>query len=281
MPLSNLQVEILHLLASRRNPESYVAGSVPLNRDGPRFSSDIDIFHPREEAAATAAVADTAALADEGFTIQWLRQEPGLHAAEVRRRGESMKLEWVRDSDFRFFPLLQDELFGYMLHVIDIATNKAMAAAGRQAPRDVLDLLYIHERHLPLGAVIWAAVEKAPGFTPEGLINEIRRNARYRADDYAALAMAEPIDATAVAQRLRGALNEAETFVRAMPPGKEGLLFLKDGKPVQPDPERLDNYVEHAGQLRGHWPSSSEISSAMLERYGKPTLYTAEYDKNL
>jgi hypothetical protein len=36
---------------------------------------------------------------------------------------------------------------------------------------------------------------------------------------------------------------------------------------VQPDPEQLDSYVEHAGQLRGHWPSSSEIGSAMLERH--------------
>ncbi len=273
MPLSDFQSEILRLLAAHRNPESYVAGSAPLHRDGPRFSADIDIFHSREEAAASAALADTAALADEGFTVQWLRQEPGIYAAEVGRRGESMKLEWVRDSDFRFFPLVRDELFGYALHVIDIATNKALAAAGRHAPRDVFDLLYIHERHLPVGAVIWAAVEKAPGFTPEGLINEIRRNARYRADDYAALAMAEPIDAGAVAQHLRTALDEAEAFVRAMPAGKEGLLFLQEGKPVQPDPGNLSAYVEHAGQLRGHWPSSSEISSAMLHYRdaGKPS----------
>ena len=263
MPLSNLQSEILRLLAAHRNPDSYVAGSTPLHYDGPRFSGDIDFFHPREELAA-AALADTESLVKAGFTFQWLRQEPGIYAAEVRRRGESMKLEWVRDSDFRFFPLMQDDLFGYRLHVSDIATNKAMAAAGRQAPRDVLDLLYVHERHLPFGAVIWAAVERAPGFTPEGLIAEIRRNARYRADDYAALAMAEPVDANAVARRLRAALDEAETFARA---GKEGLLFLKDGQPVQPDPEKLDSYVEHVGQLRGHWPSSSEIGSAMLERY--------------
>jgi hypothetical protein len=267
VPLSNLQSEILRLLAGRRNPDSYVAGSTPLHYDGPRFSGDIDFFHPREELAAAAALADADTLVQAGFTVQWLRQEPGIYAAGVRRLGESTKLEWVRDSDFRFFPLIQDALFGYRLHVIDIATNKAMAAAGRQAPRDVLDLIYVHERYLPLGAVIWAAVEKAPGFTPEGLIAEIRRNARYRADDYAALAMAEPIDANAVARRLRAALDEAETFARAMPAGKEGLLFLKDGQPVQPDPEKLDSYVEHAGQLRGHWPSSSEIGSAMLEQY--------------
>jgi hypothetical protein len=254
------------LLAAHRNPESYVAGSVPLNRDGPRFSGDIDIFHDREESVAAAAAADTALLAGSGFTVQWLRQEPGIHAAAVSRRGESTKLEWVRDSDFRFFPTMKDELFGYVLHVVDIATNKALAAAGRRAPRDVLDLLYIHDHHVPLGAVTWAAVGKDPGYSPESLIAEIRRNARYRADDYAALALAEPIDAGLVARRLRAALDEAEAFVRAMPSGKEGLLFLKDGKPVQPDPAHLDVYVSQAGRRQGMWPGSAEIGSAMLER---------------
>jgi hypothetical protein len=120
---------------------------------------------------------------------------------------------------------------------------------------------------VPLGAVIWAAVAKDPGFTPEGLIAEIRRNARYLPDDYADLALAEPVDAGAVARRLRATLANAETFVRVMPAGKEGLLFLRDGKVMQPDPDKLSDYVEHAGRRQGHWPSSSEIGSAMLDRY--------------
>lgn len=265
MPLSKLQSEILQLLATHRSPESYVAGATVLNQDGPRFSGDIDIFHDREERVAQAAAEDTALLTENGFTIaRWLRREPGIHAAVVQRRGESTKLEWVTDSDFRFFPTVQDNLFGYRLHVVDIATNKALAAAGRREPRDVLDLLYIHERHLPLGAVIWAAVGKDPGYSPESLITEIRRNARYRADDYADLALVEPVDAGAVSRRLRALLEEADMFVRAMPVGKEGLLFLQDGVPVQPDPEALSAYGEHAGQRRGYWPSSPEISSAML-----------------
>jgi hypothetical protein len=266
VPLSRLQHEILLLLASHRNPESYVAGASVLHQDGPRFSGDIDIFHDREEAVAQASNADATLLAESGFGIEWLRREPGIHAAIVERCGESTRLEWVRDSDFRFFPTVKDDLFGYRLHVADLATNKALAAAGRREPRDVLDLLYIHERHLPLGAVIWAAVAKDPGYSPESLVTEIRRNARYRADDYADLDMVEPIDAAAVSRRWRQALEDADAFVRAMPAGKEGLLFLKDGKPVQPDPENLAGYTEHAGRRGGYWPSSSEIGSAMLRR---------------
>ncbi len=267
MPLSDIQSEILRLLAAHRNPESYVAGATPLNRDGPRYSSDIDIFHDREERVAAAADADAVLLIEHGYSIDWLRREPGMHAAIVARASRSMRLEWLRDSDFRFFPTIRDDVFGYVLHVIDIATNKVLASAGRREPRDVLDLLTIHERHVPLGAVIWAAVAKVLGFSPEGLIAEIRRNARYRPDDYADLILAQPVDAGAVAKRLRAALDDAEGFTRAMPAGKEGLLFIKDGRIVQPNPEHLDAYIEHAGCRHGHWPSSPEITSAMLERY--------------
>jgi hypothetical protein len=101
----------------------------------------------------------------------------------------------VADSDYRFFPAVKDELFGYMLHPIDLATNKVMAAAGRQKVADAVDLLTIHSHILPLGAVIWAAVEKAPGYTPEGLIAEIRRNAiRYREEDLRAVPSTEVLD---------------------------------------------------------------------------------------
>ena len=264
MPLSRLQSDVLRRLAAQRNPEIDVAGAAALNRDGGRFSQDIDIFHDREEAVARAAEADAALLAADGFALHWLRREPGMHAADVRRRNEATRLEWARDSDFRFFPAVPDDLFGYRLHVADLATNKALAAAGRREPRDVLDLLFIHEKHLPLGAVVWAAVAKDPGFCPENLIAEIRRNARYLADDYAGLDLPEPVDAASVSRRLRAALDEAEIFVRFAPAGKEGVLFLKDGAPVQPDPQTLAACVEHRGQRKGHWPSSSEIGSAIL-----------------
>ena len=107
------------------------------------------------------------------------------------------------------------------------------------------------------------------GFTPEGLINEIRRLGRYTASDFERVASDPPVDPVAVVLALKNALKEAEEFVSRMPSDKIGLLFLQDGKVVQPDPERLDDYVTHAGARRGHWPSSSEIGAAMLERYGK------------
>jgi len=175
----------------------------------------------------------------------------------------------VVDSDYRFFPTMQDETFGYMLHPVDLAINKVMAAAGRRELRDIVDLVTIHETIKPLDAAIWAAVEKSPGFTPEGLIAEIRRNANYPAAEWRALQSSEPLDPKDITARLRSALAAAEAFVGRMPTDKMGLLFLKDGEVVQPDPDHLELYQTHAGQRRGQWPSSPEITAAMFERYNK------------
>ena len=165
---------------------------------------------------------------------------------------------------------MRDEVFGYVLHPVDLAMNKTMAAAGRREVRDLVDMLTIHQTILPLGAVIWAAVEKAPGFTPEGLIAEIRRGSSYSSGEWRALMTSEPLDPAAITQRLRGALGEAEAFVMKMPTDKVGLLFLKDGQVVQPDPARLQDYQTHAGQRRGQWPTSPDIAAAMFERYKRP-----------
>jgi len=270
LPLHKIQTEILRLLASRRDPESYVAGGTPLNRDAGRFSNDIDIFHDREERVVSAALADAKALALAGYNITWLRQVPAIYSAEIASPEERTRLEWVADSDFRYFPTQPDELFGYVLHPVDHALNKVMAAAGRRAVRDLIDLVAIHDRILPVGALVWAAVEKSPGFTPEGLIAEIRRNSQYPASDWRALQSETSIEPKEMAQRLRSILDEAEAFVSQMPSKLAGLIFLEDGRIVQPDPNRLDTYATHAGRRRGHWPGSGEIASAMLDSYQGP-----------
>ncbi len=66
MPISKFQSDVLRSLAARRSPDSYIAGGVANNREDPRFSSDIDIFH---ESEARAAEADTAALTAAGYSV--------------------------------------------------------------------------------------------------------------------------------------------------------------------------------------------------------------------
>ncbi len=266
MPISKLQSDILRVIAAKRDPESFIAGGVPINRSGPRYSADLDIFHDRQERVADAALGDAAVLKDAGFEVRWLRQQPATYSAAIRRGSEETKLEWVADSDYRFFPVVRDEQFGYVLHIIDLAVNKTMAAASRREPRDIVDLLSLHDRVLSIGALVWAAVEIAPGYTPEGLIAEICRNARYPAEELRQLAADPPVDPDSLMRRLRAALDDARRFVAAMPSDKAGLLFLRDGRPVQADPTALPSYATHAPRRRGHWPSSPDITAAMLAR---------------
>ncbi|MBI4910470.1 MAG: hypothetical protein HY820_43035 [Acidobacteria bacterium] len=265
MPLTKIQADVLRVLASRRDPESYVGGGTPLNQEGGRYSEDIDIFHDRAESLERTAGEDTRILEEAGYEIQWIRQSDLMRSADVVRE-DSTRLEWVVDSDYRFFPTIPDATFGYMLHPVDLAANKIMAAAGRRELRDLIDLLTIHDLILPLGAVACAAVDKSPGYTPEGLFAEIRRNSNYPAPDWKALSTVQPVDPKVVMPRLRAILEEAEAFVLQVPTAKLGLLFLENGKVVQPDPSRLDQYETHAGRRRGHWPESYEIGRAMLDR---------------
>jgi hypothetical protein len=51
VPLTKLQIHALRVLAAQRSPDSYVARGAALNRAGPRFSGDIDIFRIRKSAS--------------------------------------------------------------------------------------------------------------------------------------------------------------------------------------------------------------------------------------
>jgi hypothetical protein len=53
VPLTSLQSQALLVLAAQRSPDSYIAGGVAINRNGPRFSRDIDIFQDSVERLQT------------------------------------------------------------------------------------------------------------------------------------------------------------------------------------------------------------------------------------
>lgn len=259
------------MLAGQRSPDSYIAGGIAINREGPRFSGDIDIFHDSIARQESAVEADEAALANAGYTITWPpTQRTGKHEATIGKDGEQMQLEWVTDSAFRFFPTQPDELFGYVLHPVDLATNKASAAADRRVPRDVVDLVTIHETILPLGAVVAAACGKFIGTTPEEMLAEITRHSRFTAEEFQVLATEQPIDVRGLHRRIRNMIEDAENFIARLPSDAVGAIFMEGEKPVQPDVNALHKYQRNHGAPSGLWPSSPEISHAMLERYGKP-----------
>jgi hypothetical protein len=267
VPLTKLQSHVLRVLAAERSPDSYIAGGVALNREGPRFSADIDIFQDSEQRLEVAAVADSKALAEAGLKLAWKKIQAGKREAELEGLGDTMRLEWVQDSAFRFFPAQRDELFGYVLHPVDLATNKASAAADRREPRDIVDLVTIHETILPLGPVVSAAVGRFPGQSPEEMLADITRHSRFTAEEFRVLATDRPIDVSDLHRRIRRMIEDAEQFINRIPSDAVGVVFLQGDTPVQPNLEALAQYRRRAGTLGGVWPSSPDISGAMLDRY--------------
>ena len=271
VPLTRFQSDVLRVLAAGRSPDSYIAGGIAINRCGPRFSHDIDIFHDSVMRLDSAVKADEAALTAAGCAIAWPpTQRSGKREAIVEKDGDRMQLEWLTDSAFRFFPTQRDALFGYVLHPVDLATNKASAAADRRVPRDVVDLVTIHETILPLGAVVAAACGKFIGTTPEEMLAEITRHSRFTAEEFKALATEHPIDVRDLHRRIRSMLENAGSFVAHLPSDAVGVIFMDGEKPVQPDVNALDTYQRNPGAPSGFLPSSPEVTRAMLERYREP-----------
>lgn len=254
MPLSSFQKEVLALLASNRNPESYVAGAAIVNMtpQSPRFSRDIDIFHDPQTSVAISSQADINVLRAHGLQVELLLQRPSFVRASVKNALEGVKLEWAIDTAFRFFPVVRDPVFGYRLHEIDAAINKSLALAGRTEIRDVIDMLTIHDTLLHLGACCWAACGKDPGFTPDLILELISRNARMSPDLLAQQILAEPIDPKKIKLRWIAALRDAHDLIQKMNPEELGCLYINSKGEVSHTPQPKDK--PHFGSVRGCWP---------------------------
>jgi hypothetical protein len=147
--------------------------------------------------------------------------------AEVSKTSETVLMQWVRDSAFRFFPLVQHADLGLALHPFDLATNKVLALVGRLEARDWIDLIHAGERVQPLGYLAWAASGKDPGFSPSGILAQASRSARYSAAEILALSFAgQAPDPADLSRRWRSMLEAAEQIVDTLPPPEVGRCVL-------------------------------------------------------
>jgi hypothetical protein len=103
MPLSEIQGNVLTLIATNRSPDSYVAGATVLHRqdDTPRFSLDLDLFHDAEDSVGQCAETDATTLRTAGYDFSWLLRTPSFHRALVATDDRQLKIEWAQDSAFR------------------------------------------------------------------------------------------------------------------------------------------------------------------------------------
>lgn len=258
MPLTEFQARLGRLLAANRSENSYLAGAaaILMAPNTHRFSHDLDYFHDSAVHVASAFAADHATLVANGYAVETEISQPGHIRAIVRQGATATKIEWAQDSAWRFMPVMRSDEFGYQLHPIDLAANKVLALAGRDEPRDLLDTVYLHENVLPLGALVWAAVGKDPGYAPLSLLEMLRRRGRVRPEDLARLDLAVPVDLVQLKATWIAALQEAEEFVRSRPPTESGCLYYSASQRefVSPGPADAGDAIPHYGRPGGVLP---------------------------
>lgn len=267
MPLTTFQRDLLATLASVADSDRYLAGGAALHRseNSARYSDDLDFFHDSEARVATAFANDRAELERSGYALEIEFALPGFVRAIVRRQDDATRVDWAHDSAWRFFPLQRDALGGYLLHPVDLAINKLLAVAGRDEPRDFVDILWAHANILPLAGLAWATCGKDPGFSPLSLLELLRRRGHYRPEDFARLHLARPFDLALARTTWSDALVEADAFARSRPPEEIGCIYVESstGKPGIPHrDDARGRFTAHFGAPGGVVPKIADAPLA-------------------
>jgi hypothetical protein len=227
-----------------------------------RLSRDVDVFHDTVEAVAASWDEDRRLLDAAAYRVEPVRERPGFVEAVVSRGDASVAMQWTRDSAYRFFPLVEHDVFGLALHPFDLATNKVLALIGRTEVRDWVDVLACDEHLQPLGYLAWAACGKDPGFTPQGILGEAARASRYTDAELASLAFEGPVPSAAdLSRRWHAVLRDAQAVIAELPPAHAGeAVIAADARLFTGSADMLANAQSagtvafHRGAIGGAWP---------------------------
>ena len=238
------------LVADNRSVDSHLAGGAALHLapNSKRYSNDLDYFHDSEARVASAFSQDRILLEENGYKLVVQLDHPAFVRAVVSNASGTTKIEWTRDSAWRFMPVERHPAYGYALHPIDLAVNKVLALAGRDEARDLIDVLDAHERILPLPALVWAAPGKDRGYNPSILLSLLRRRSKYQPEDFESLMLTEKVDLIALKEKWQALLEEVDTYVTKPPAADFGCLYYAP---------KTKNFVayNHGANLQPHFPT--------------------------
>jgi hypothetical protein len=108
---------------------------------------------------------------------------------------------------------------------------------------------------------VWASTGKDPGLSPDAILQEAARSARYSAVEIAALAFdGPPPDAADLSRQWHAALRDAAEIVALLPYQKVGQCVLRGTDLFRGDAVALREALArgeirfHAGSIRGAFP---------------------------
>jgi hypothetical protein len=222
----------------------------------------VDLFHDTQQALQVTFRSDSTLLEQNGYVLQVVVERPSFVEMVVTRDGQNTSVQWVQDSAWRFFPLVEHSILGLTLHPFDAATNKILALVGRIEPRDWIDTLTCHEKVQSFGFLVWAACGKDEGWTPDMIFDHAARSARFSPDKLASLSFdVVPPNPIELGKKWRAMLAQAHEIVEILPPEEVGKCVLNaDGTLCNFGPHDLETALQndalrfHEGRIYGAWP---------------------------
>ena len=219
-----------------------------------RTSHDLDLFHDSEQAVADAFAKDRSILEGHGYRLELVLSQPGFIRARIGKKKQGLLVDWAYDSAWRFMPPVSIEGVGYVLHPVDLAVNKVLALGGREDVRDIVDALYLNERVLPMGALIWASVAKDPGLNPRMLLELLLRKGKIRPEELRRLDLQRDLDPTDLHIEWRNALVSAGEYIESRPPDEVGCLYCRPVSGLFFAPTLDEEAVIHRAEIGGVLP---------------------------
>jgi hypothetical protein len=233
VPVEGLQRRVAALLKPNRSRQSFVGDSSVFNATFPLRSEDMDVY--AHLPIADVAARDAATLRGAGLMVDIDDRFYGFSVEALVSDGrDSTKVEWNEADRDRFFPVMEDDTFGWILHRADLAVQKLIAAASRRKPRDAVDVLLIDMLHAPIAVFAIAAPAKLGTVSPTRILDRVLEIANghpiadYEALDLDRAAMPFPIGDVklALADRLDAARR---LIVEACPTAVPGRLYIDPG----------------------------------------------------
>lgn len=265
MALTSIQRDVLRLLSENRRlvDGGYVAGGMALNNiaEAPRESRDMDVFYDRADSLKESFLLDCQTLCAAGYEISVIRREYNFVEVKLDKDGQSMKAQWCVDSAYRFFPLQANDVSGYTMHPLDLATNKLLALVGRTAVRDWIDTITAIQKVQPLPYLLSAACGKDPGYTPASLLELIARRRYNQVEIDDEILPRGSYDAAELCVFWHKVVAEAWASLELFPVEAVGKAFLSsDGTLFRGDNAEFKRALKektlvfHEGSLRGAVP---------------------------
>lgn len=277
MPLDDFQKEILEVIRNNRTASSPFAGSAVIQQHGFRLTDDQDIFTAGDPEPVMRR--DAQALKTEGFTVEETKSFEGFRECRVTKPGTGTAiLQWAQALALEYFAPLPDPAFGHRLHFADLSANKTLAAAGRVAMRDFIDLWMLDRHVMPLWRMACAASGKFPQEAPLSLVEMISRNLvpAVARDTYEAkILTTADLPEGEPAAGLRAAIDKAREILPRMPGERLGKLQLdRRSQPMlslEPVETREDSWIRPrpGGAMPAIEGMDGEMIAALVAEYGE------------